>query len=196
MKWCVKVIAIFLLAVAFAMPCWASQLSAQDQAAIYRLVLLRLIGPDDTYGGHLHPKKIYVSEILFVPPVAKEMLHFFDLTEHEPPLPPPELPVSTVGSPTSIVKDVKGLLTNKLNSEGWHIWWVKNDDSAPIRSSDCGNPGSPLVVAFSTLQELPNNNVFVQGSINCGPVFGTTFYLLAKFADGWRIVRVMPGPIS
>ncbi|HKT32770.1 MAG TPA: hypothetical protein VJS89_09835 [Gammaproteobacteria bacterium] len=183
-----------LLALLVTLPCHANQLSAQDQAAIYNLVVLRLIGPDDTYNGQLHPKKIYISEMLFVPPPAKQILHFYDLLESGPPPPPPDIDVR--GAPVHIPSDVKRALTNKYSSEQRQVSWVKDENSAPISSDECGNEGSPLLIAFSTLQELPDGGVFVQGTLQCGPLWGATYYELAKNAHGWHITRVMHGPMS
>ncbi|MGA9852320.1 MAG: hypothetical protein WBR15_05255 [Gammaproteobacteria bacterium] len=204
MRLCATLLAILLAVVIFVMPCWAKQiLPTQDQAAIYSLVLFRLIGPDDTYNGRLHPKKIYISEMLFAPAPAKVILSFYDALEKKPPFPPPPppppLPSAEIfggGDVSLIPNDVKNLLKKAIRARGLNLSWANTEHSAPIKPVECGNEGGPLVISFSTLQEPSQGTTFVQGRLHCGPLSATSYYELVKIAGSWQVKRVMNGPMS
>ncbi|MBV1775221.1 hypothetical protein KSF73_05780 [Burkholderiaceae bacterium DAT-1] len=184
-----------------------NEFSDKDRISIYFQIIQRLIGPDDTYDGRLHPKTLYINRNLsdisdddraYIKESQKMANWLPDQpipTPSETPPPPPSFLFSR-NPIDKISPDIEAQLSTLLKAANIHFRFISSFSDAPFKKKTHAVAGRGAVISFSTL-ESKNDEVITCGEIYIARLAAGTFYYIFRFENGqWLLKQSISGPVA
>lgn len=161
-----KSLFVFIVCIISIFSCVTTRTQNED-AQIYAIVLNQLINEDDTFGGNLNPKVIYLREDLkdFSFSTKKKVIR---------------VPLSEI---------VKSAISAEIKSAKLNFKWLReNEDISFDNGGDTEN--ASVLIGFSNIRYLDSKTVEVEGSIYFGPeAAGGTLYTFKKMEGAWKLIK-------
>ena len=146
----------------------SQDLPVDDEAAIYSAVIRQLATVDDTFGGNLDPKTVYVIEKT-------------DDSAGNP-----------IGDPQSdnhvIAETMQSEITSLLSNLAIEIVWIDKFEDAEFEESGFEVKRRGAIITLGKVYLQANGSVQIAGSIYIADLAaGGTTYILDRVDDAWEI---------
>jgi hypothetical protein len=173
----------------------SERLPDNEAAEIYSIVVRRLISEDDTYGGTLHPNKIYISRKLVADcPYSEPIDRSPSTVQEKLPLPAPICTYKSIGVMDS---DIEHALLTALAKKGGTFNFINNRDGLQFKKSAGDIVGGGVLITLGEIVLTSPINAATNGSIFiASEAAGESRYEFKKTGGHWTLVRRLAGWIS